>query len=65
MQCPKCGSKTTVLNTIHKKEFTTRYRRCVNKKCRHRFSTKEEYSSGWHYKSIVKQIKDIVKNVNV
>jgi len=65
MLCPKCGSRSTVLNTIHKREFTTRYRKCLNTKCNKRFTTKEEYSSGWHYKSIVKQIKDIVQKVDV
>ena len=52
-----------VKNTIFKRGFTVRYRECLNKKCRYRFKTKELIDSDWDYKTIVLQIKRIVKDI--
>lgn len=64
MNCPVCGHKSCVLRTIFKKDFTVRYRKCLNKKCKHRFKTMEQEATGWIYKTIVKKIQDIVKDVD-
>lgn len=61
MLCPKCNSKSRVLNTVFKKQFTTRYRQC--NKCKLKFSTKEEYSDGINYRGMIKKIKELVKEV--
>ena len=63
MQCPKCFSKTIVLKTIHKRDFTVRYRKCV--KCNFKFTTKEDISSNWNYKAIVREIKKLLENIEV
>ena len=65
MQCPKCGSRSVVLKTIHKKDFTVRYRKCISRSCNYRFTTKEEISSNWNFKSIVKEIKRLVDNIDI
>ena len=63
MKCPVCQSKSTVKNTIYKKDFTIRYRTCLNPSCRYKFKTIETVTKGWNYKSIVKKIKDLVMDV--
>ena len=65
MKCPKCGAKSSVQNTIFKKDFTIRYRRCLNKNCKNRFKTMEQVATGWDYRSIVKQMKDMLREVKV
>jgi len=60
MECPKCGGKTYVTNSIEKKEFVIRYRTC--RKCKKKFKTKEMTYDSWNYKSIVKDIKKMVEN---
>lgn len=61
MKCPKCGSKSRVLNTTYKREFTTRYRECH--KCKRKFTTRETLSDGLNYKAMLKKIKEMVKEV--
>jgi len=64
MECPKCGSKTYVSNSIDKKYFVKRYRVCTAKRCKFRFTTTEIPESDWRYKNIVLKIRDLVKDVN-
>jgi len=63
MLCPKCQSKSAVRNTIYKRNFTIRYRICLNPSCKYKFKTVEEISLGWNYRNIVKEIKNLVKDV--
>ena len=63
IRCPKCSSKTLVDKTIYKRDFTIRYRKCLNKKCGLRFKSIEQVSKGWDYKKIVMKIKELVKDV--
>jgi len=64
MYCPKCNSKSSVKKTIFKKDFTVRYRRCLNNKCGHRFKTTETIATGWDYKSICRKIKEQLREVS-
>jgi len=64
MLCPKCRGKTSVMRTIIKNDFTIRFRKCNNKKCNHKFKTKEMLTTGWDYKSVVLKIKNLVDDIN-
>lgn len=64
IKCPKCNTKSRVTRTIFKRDFTMRYRQCNNKKCGYKFKTMEQIAGDWHYKTIVKKIKDLVREVN-
>jgi len=55
MLCPKCGGKTYVTNSIEKKDFVMRYRKC--KKCKKTFKTKEMFSNEWIALQVLKSIK--------
>ena len=65
MQCPKCGSNTFVIRTVDKIAFTFRRRECKNRRCRHRFNTKEMLSDDWNYKAIVDDIWEILRSVKL
>lgn len=52
-----------VKNTIFKREFTVRYRQCLNKQCRYRFKTKEMLEDEWNYKIIVYRLKDMLRDI--
>jgi len=63
MNCPKCNNRSRVLRTFYKVGITYRQRECLNKKCKNKFKTAEQLSNDWNYKSIVTQIKKLVKDV--
>lgn len=63
IKCPRCYTRTLVEKTIDKSDFVIRFRKCTNKKCAYKFRTKELESSDWQYKNIVKQIKDMLREV--
>lgn len=63
MKCPKCGSKTYVTQTIHKKSKTFRYRICKNNQCKYRFKSVEMTATDWNYKAIVNNIKKLIDDV--
>ena len=63
MECPYCGHKTYVTNSIDKKYFIKRYRTCSNKKCKRRFTTSERPNSDWEYKTIILKIKKLISEV--
>lgn len=41
MECPICGSKTTVIDTADVGERVLRERKCLNPQCRFKFNTEE------------------------
>ena len=61
MLCDDCGSKSHILNTVFKKEFTIRYRQC--NKCSKKFTTTESLSTGVDYKGTLKKIKELLKEI--
>lgn len=61
MKCPKCSHETSIVNTIYKKDFTIRFRKCSN--CHNSFKTIEQIATGWDYKNIVHEIKELVREV--
>jgi len=61
VNCPKCQSRTSVNKTIIKRDFVVRFRKC--NKCNYKFKTKELATTGWDYKQIVLDIKDMLKNI--
>ena len=63
MKCPKCGSRTYVVKTMMKKDFTIRIRKCTKRSCGYKFETIEQLSTGWDYKNIIKNIKEMIKDV--
>jgi len=63
MKCPYCGGKTYVTTSYEKNEFVVRYRKC--RKCNKTTKTRELTDSDWIYKNVVKQLKDILDNVDV
>jgi len=63
MKCPKCRSKSKVMNTIYKDSATYRYRTCMNKKCGYKFKTAEMVSGDWDYRTIVWKMKKLLEDV--
>lgn len=45
MNCPTCGGATCVIDTRASKEEVRRRRKCLKKRCGHRFTTYER--RGW------------------
>jgi len=63
MNCPKCGSRSHITKTFDKRDKVIRNRRCNDKECKFKFTTTELISYGWEYRSIVKKVKELVRDV--
>jgi transcriptional regulator NrdR family protein len=58
LQCPKCKSENTKVNSTRQRaDRVTRYRECND--CKHRFRTIERIPSGWDPNAALDEIKKI------
>ena len=66
MKCQKCNNNSKVINHNYKKNMTVRYRKCINKKCKNKFTTKETYEDSLNYKrlydNLVSKIKKLIES---
>jgi len=63
MKCKLCNSNSKVLNHNYKKNMTVRYRKCMNKKCGEKFTTKETYEDSKNYKRLYDNLVSKMKRL--